>query len=450
MIEISAHPAPKTNGPARPTAIAVVGTDRFQRAFACELPVRPLNGDPAAAVLAGLRQAPAEDGKDLPVLAVEGETEGDEPEAGDAAFAWFQLPAIAPDQAVPAPVQAGSVSAGAVPVQAGAAPAAALPADGAAPALPMGEAVADAPGATLPAMDGSAPILLPADFVAVRETPLPPEQAALIAAGVAAVDGKAVPAKPAAPVALSATPAPREAGATIGKAGAPVAAPVEAAPRDFAAPVEAPRAAAQTLRPPVQLVAVPPRFEAVQPLVTALVAEIAPALQRQSVRDLAAPALSPLVAAELQQAPRQVMATADAQLGNLDMSRQEWMGAMIETIEALRETPNARETSIRLSPDALGTVDIAITQEGDRVHVRFTADTPAGRAMLNEAQPRLAELAEAKGVRLGQTTVDGGATGQGAQGGQRNDGAERRRMNSMPASAPGAAEAETETDQRIA
>lgn len=418
MIEISALSAPKAAVPGRPAPVAESAPEGFARVFTCEMPV--VSEESLAALAAG-RQVVAEGGKDLPVLAVEGEAAGDEakgPEGDDIAFAWFQLPVIAPDQA--APVQAAAV-------QTAATPAIAVTADGAAIAPPA------AP--TLPAVDGSAPILLPADFVVTPEKPLPAEQAALI---VAALGGKPA-AKPAAPVA--ATPAHAEA-----KAAAPATTPVEAVLRDLVAQADTSRTT-QPQRVAVPLVAVPQRFEAIQPLVTALVADIAPVSQRPSARDLATPALSPLAAAELQQAPRQVTAMTDTQQGNLDMSRQEWMGAMIETIEALRETPNSREANIRLSPDALGTVDIAISQEGDRIHVRFTADTPAARAMLSEAQPRLAELAEAKGVRLGQTTVDGGATGQGSQ---RNESAQRPQMHSTPASARSAAEAQTDTDQRIA
>ncbi|MDF7777758.1 flagellar hook-length control protein FliK, partial [Sphingomonas sp. AOB5] len=162
------------------------------------------------------------------------------------------------------------------------------------------------------------------------------------------------------------------------------------------------------------------RVETAQPaLAQQLFAEIeAPGTRRQAPRDIA---LSAMAQALHTDAPRPniVQAVAAAQQPVIDTSRQQWMAEMIETVSALRETPNSRETTIRLSPDALGTVDVSIRQEGDRVHVRIVAETAAARQLLNEAQPRLMELAEARGLRLGQTSVDtgvgGGTAGQGHQ-----------------------------------
>jgi flagellar hook-length control protein FliK len=119
---------------------------------------------------------------------------------------------------------------------------------------------------------------------------------------------------------------------------------------------------------------------------------------------------------------------------------------MIEHIEALRDAGPVRDTRIRLAPDALGGVDVSIRHEGDRVHVHFTAETASARLLLTEAQPRLAELAEARGLKLGQTSVDGGSTGQGAPD-QRHDAAPRRPL--APASAR-TADAPADTDDRVA
>ena len=86
---------------------------------------------------------------------------------------------------------------------------------------------------------------------------------------------------------------------------------------------------------------------------------------------------------------------------------------MIDRIEVLRDDANARDTRIRLVPDALGSIDLSVRKDGDAVHVHFTAENQATRTLLAEAQPRLAELAEARGVKLGGATVDTG-TGGGA------------------------------------
>jgi flagellar hook-length control protein FliK len=131
----------------------------------------------------------------------------------------------------------------------------------------------------------------------------------------------------------------------------------------------------------------------------------------------------------------QIAATPDAQHGTLDMRRQEWTGKMIETIEAMREAAPVKETRLSLVPDVLGKVDIAVRHEGDRVHVHFAAETQAARQILTDAQPRLAELAEQRGIRLGQTSVDLGQGGPGTQSGQRHNDAPRPQTPSAPASA---------------
>lgn len=99
----------------------------------------------------------------------------------------------------------------------------------------------------------------------------------------------------------------------------------------------------------------------------------------------------------------------------LDMRQERWPHAMIAQIEHLRDTANASDTRIRLIPDALGTIDIAVAREGDTLNVRFTADQPATRTLIQDAQPRLAAIAEERGLRLGQTAVDGGTAGSTPQ-----------------------------------
>jgi flagellar hook-length control protein FliK len=88
---------------------------------------------------------------------------------------------------------------------------------------------------------------------------------------------------------------------------------------------------------------------------------------------------------------------------------------MIAHIEQLRDAANAVDTRIRLIPDALGTIDVAVSRDGDTLNVRFTADQATTRTLLHDAQPRLAAIAEERGLRLGQTAVDAGTAGSTPQ-----------------------------------
>lgn len=141
--------------------------------------------------------------------------------------------------------------------------------------------------------------------------------------------------------------------------------------------------------------------------------------------------------------PHAIAAAVDVQQGALDMRRQEWMGQMIDQLEAMRDASPARETRLSLSPEALGKVDVSIRQDGDRIHVHFAAETQAARHLLTDAQPRLSELAEARGVKLGQTSVDGGGAGQGSA-------RHPQHVLTPQSPAPRAAEATDPTSDRIA
>lgn len=135
---------------------------------------------------------------------------------------------------------------------------------------------------------------------------------------------------------------------------------------------------------------------------------------RRTLRDVTAETLLTTAAPDAPAAPA-VAATGNAQQGALDTSQQQWVGHMIDRIEALREAmPDKNGTRITLMPDALGKVDVSIRTEGDRVHVHFATETQAARQLLTDAQPRLGELADARGVKLGQTSVDAGTTGAGS------------------------------------
>lgn len=134
---------------------------------------------------------------------------------------------------------------------------------------------------------------------------------------------------------------------------------------------------------------------------------------RRSPRDEALQALAAVAAAASPTAP--VAAASGAQQGALDMHRADWPQAMIDHIEALRDAADATSTRITLMPDALGKVDVSLRHDGDTVHVHFAADTAQARTMLADAQPRLADAAQARGIRLGQTSVGAGGGESGRQ-----------------------------------
>lgn len=165
--------------------------------------------------------------------------------------------------------------------------------------------------------------------------------------------------------------------------------------------------------------------------------------RRTLVQDLQ-PAGGPAAFADIVR-PHAIAAAAAVQQGALDMRREEWMGRMVEHIEALRDAGPARETRLSLAPEALGKVEVSIRQDGDRIHVHFATETQTARQLIADAQPRLAELAEARGVKLGQTSIDSGHAGQGS----------RERQPDLPPQsfaprAPETPDATTETDDRIA
>lgn len=149
-------------------------------------------------------------------------------------------------------------------------------------------------------------------------------------------------------------------------------------------------------------------------------------------------------AAAVEQLRTTVQAMSGAEQAPLDLGRDDWPGKMVDRIAALRDAAEAADTRIRLAPENLGNVDVSIRRDGDRLHVHFAAENPATRQLLAEAAPRLAELADARGVKLGQASVDAGAGGQ--------QGAPDQPQSNQPARpAPAIAHAsETDRDDRVA
>ncbi|MBN2973832.1 flagellar hook-length control protein FliK [Roseomonas aeriglobus] len=153
-----------------------------------------------------------------------------------------------------------------------------------------------------------------------------------------------------------------------------------------------------------------------------------------------------------------VPATAAAHANTLDMSRGEWLMSMIDRIETLRDESGAiGETRLTLSPDALGTVDIAVRRdESGQYQVRISADTAQARTMLADAAPRLNDMAEARGLKLSHAGVETG-TGTGTNPGfadsNRRDAQQAAPTPRRPASAAtdsGATSDPANQDTRIA
>lgn len=113
-----------------------------------------------------------------------------------------------------------------------------------------------------------------------------------------------------------------------------------------------------------------------------------------------------------------IAATDTTQQAPLDLRQDRWPHSMVDRIAHLRDaaaamSASAADTTIRLIPDALGTIDVSISRDGDAVSVRFQAEHAATRSMLQDAQGRLADIAESRGLRLSGSSVDGGSLGTG-------------------------------------
>lgn len=100
----------------------------------------------------------------------------------------------------------------------------------------------------------------------------------------------------------------------------------------------------------------------------------------------------------------------------VDTTQPHWPEAMISRIERLRDELAApgtmADTRIRLHPDALGPIDVTLRRDGDAVQVQLRSAEPATLALLAEAQPRLHELAESRGLRLTNTDIGGNTQDQ--------------------------------------
>jgi len=131
----------------------------------------------------------------------------------------------------------------------------------------------------------------------------------------------------------------------------------------------------------------------------------------------------------------------------IDTRHDGWLDRLIDRIDALRDAANAQDTRVRLIPDALGKIDVALRKSDDGVQVHFTAEVPATRQLLADAQPRLAQLAEQRGLKLAETSV--GWAGSQAQAQSQHQQQRETAQPPRPASAlaqPAPTSTETETE----
>ncbi|TGX53211.1 flagellar hook-length control protein FliK [Sphingomonas gei] len=413
MIQLTFLPA-SPHGPVRPALLGPAGTS----SFALALGTLALSPTAKGEGLLPERQMLAEAGKDLPdpvPVAAEDDDSEDTPDRAEIAFAWFAI-SPTPNPAIPQGIAASTVGI-AARMRAEDGGAAALPdLDPAAPRpsdSASGSAAPNAPAAktgivplaAMPAAPAAAPVFTDRVDVPTAQAGDTPQLALAKAAQDhpgAAPAASAAPADPDAIAAKAATLPGRvdQPVRTTGSEFQPTPQPAGQAPTP-----EASRAAVPNTP------ALPPLAPAIETAILASGPAILPPARRAPAIELAALALAPSAADALR--PHAVTAAGDVQQSAIDMRRQEWVGKMVDQIEALRDAAPVRETRLSLAPEALGKVEVSIRHEGDRVHVHFATETQAARQLIADAQPRLGELAEARGIKLGQTSFESGTAGQG-------------------------------------
>ncbi|OQW78144.1 MAG: hypothetical protein BVN32_06705 [Proteobacteria bacterium ST_bin14] len=211
----------------------------------------------------------------------------------------------------------------------------------------------------------------------------------------------------------------------------PVSASAQPSSPERVAAVDAPIQASPPIPTPIPTPPTAPVIGVAVPALRAFAAGIAATTARppRLLRD-EEPLAAPLAPTSSADSAAQRLDPAPRALPPIDMRREDWTRALIDRIGAVHDVANARDTRITLVPDALGKIEVALRQDGDTVHVQFAADAPATRALLADAQPRLAELAEARGLRLGDASVSAGSDGAragNASGGGFGQAADQRR-----------------------
>lgn len=157
----------------------------------------------------------------------------------------------------------------------------------------------------------------------------------------------------------------------------------------------------------VALIELPARFRAPAPVVTEEDEDAVASASRPPSDPGAksADTVAPLVAA-----PR---AGSEAQGQARDhggsFHREAAWAERMERIEVAREAADATDRRIRLTPDALGPVDVRVRREGEGVQIQLSAEQATTRTLLAEAAPRLAEWTGGRGMHFA-----GGGTGESA------------------------------------
>jgi flagellar hook-length control protein FliK len=95
----------------------------------------------------------------------------------------------------------------------------------------------------------------------------------------------------------------------------------------------------------------------------------------------------------------------------LDMSQANWAEKLVEDV-SLQPLGRGDTLTLTLTPERLGTMQVRLEMQDGQTHVHFVTETPEAARLLNDAQPRLADLMSRAGVDLGAQSA---TTGQGSQ-----------------------------------
>jgi hypothetical protein len=136
-----------------------------------------------------------------------------------------------------------------------------------------------------------------------------------------------------------------------------------------------------------------------------------------SAGPFAAPAAGPEVR-PTSETPAPLSGVDQVATRQLDLARDsQWLDRLATDIA--RTAGKDGTLRFNLHPQSLGSLAVEVRHAGDGVSVRLTAETDGARAILADAQPRLAAEARAQGVRIAETHVDlGGQFSSGGHGGQ--------------------------------
>ena len=257
----------------------------------------------------------------------------------------------------------------------------------------------------------------------------------------------------------------------VAVAPAPVATPIRAERSEPAAAAETPTVAATSERPPSEPVRAVPAKEVLAPIAAnqparpsvdpslpaAVLAEV-PARFREAApaardeRGDADPVSAPSTADTAERPLPSHVGQPAAETTRPDTQPKEqgatlhreaaWAERMMGRIEEAREVSDATDRRIRITPDALGTVDLHVRRDGDAVQVQLTAEHAATRAMLAEAAPRLNDWAGGRSLQFAGGQADGGS-------GQRPN-PQPQPDRPAPRAASAATDTLTTTDHRIA